>query len=77
LLRREPDEQFAAAEVKNWPLDLDGCASISATAFFALTATLSWSGSLRNVVPARFNKVSQPTLFTQRASRSRSIPAVF
>lgn len=35
---------------------------------------LSLSGNLRNVMPTRLSKVSQPTFLLQRSSRSRLMP---
>ena len=57
-------------------LIIDGCASISAIAFFSVRPSLSLSGSLRNVVPARLSSVSQPAFFAQPSSFARSMPAV-
>jgi hypothetical protein len=54
---------------------MDGCASISAIAFFSVSPSLSASGSLRKVVPARFSNVSQPTAAAHFSSLTRSMPA--
>ena len=55
---------------------IEGCASISAIAFFSVRPSLSLSGSLRNVVPALFSSVSQPAFLIQPSSLARSMPAV-
>ena len=57
-------------------LIIDGCASISAMAFFSVTPSLSLSGNFLNVVPARLSSVSQPAFFAQPSSLARSMPAV-
>src|SRR5665213_2496946 len=57
-------------------LIIDGCASISAMAFFSVRPSLSLSGSLRKVVPARLSSVSQPAFLAQPSSLARSMPAV-
>ena len=49
---------------------------ISASAFRSFRPSLSASGSLRNVVPARLSSVSQPSSSAQRLSLCFEIPAV-
>src|SRR5207237_1535348 len=57
-------------------LIIDGCSSISATAFSASSPALAASGSWRKVVPARFSTFSQPSSAAQARSRGSSIPAL-
>ena len=55
-------------------LIIEGCASIRSMALAWSIPALSPSGSLRNVVPARFSRTSQPTWPAQDCRRSRSMP---
>src|SRR5579871_4888604 len=53
----------------------EGCASISLIALSALRFALSFSGSLRKLMPARLSTVSQPSSLHHVSSRFRSIPS--
>ena len=56
-------------------LMIEGCASISLSAFASVRPSLSLSGSLRKVVPALLSRISQPTFFVQPSSLPFSMPA--
>src|SRR4029077_517955 len=75
LLGPEPHQQLAA-DIEHRTLDHRRLREHQRDGLLLVSPSLSLSGSLRNVVPARLSSVSHPLARAQRSTVPRSTPAL-